>query len=375
MNILKFKLLIITGFILVLTTSLRAQIKVSEVVQTSKITASENNKLFFVDFWATWCGPCIHAKKYLTVIQKQFKNDLYIISLSEENTDQVSRFLRKTPTELTVAMDYYGQTFKTFNITSLPNGILFNAKGKKLWEGHPADLKPELLNRFLRQNSATANFEDFVSIISEEDEVNTDYVPKEQIEFKLIASSSEDLAVVDADDFLKLTGKLSDVLSYMSHIYSKQIMLPQNLNSTYEVYVKKPYTSSDNISYKIVDKLGYTISTSQNEGEVYKLTINSPNFWDTNQIDWGDDAPPYLVSDSDITADDYSLKDLSYQLSKALDVPVIITDEDAKSYKKHDWQVHYKFFELMQSNLADYGISIQKEKSSYPIYTITKKAP
>jgi hypothetical protein len=57
-------------------------------------------------------------------------------------------------------------------------------------------------------------------------------------------------------------------------------------------------------------------------------------------------------------------------------MPVIVPDESEISLSLHDWDFHYKFFQLMQSDLADnYGIKAEKENISYPVYHIQKKTP
>lgn len=371
---MKQKKVLIIGFLVSVFSIGNAQIKISELVQESKIASSDANKLYFVDFWATWCVPCHYAKEHLKVVQKQFNDDLYIVSLSEENSSKVKRFLEGKPTDLAIAIDNYGETFERFNIKPLPQGILFNAKGKKLWQGHSADLKAELIKRFLRQSNTTSSLSDFVEIVVDENESSTDYIPTETVEVKSIPTSNNELLIVDNSAYLKLTGSLKDVVSYLSKIYREQIEMSSKINSNYEVYIKKPFTEKDNVAYKLINDLGYSIQISEVKGDVLALTLNEPQFWDSKQIEWGNDAK-YLIGDDAIMADNVSLKDMSYQLSKVLDIPIVITDEDERSLKEHDWQIHYKYFELMSSSLLDYGISIKKEISNFPKYTITKKAP
>ncbi|CEN52317.1 hypothetical protein CCAN11_2440022 [Capnocytophaga canimorsus] len=37
-----------------------------------------------------------------------------------------------------------------------------------------------------------------------------------------------------------------------------------------------------------------------------------------------------------------------------------------------DWEVHYKFFDLMKSNLNDFGITVDERTENYPIYIIER---
>ncbi|WP_188375057.1 TlpA family protein disulfide reductase [Winogradskyella haliclonae] len=376
MRDLKFKNIAFTLLFLLGSYYTIAQIRVSEVLQESKIVETESNKLYFVDFWATWCGPCVYAKKILTVLQKQYPKDFHVISLSEENPTRVERFIKKNPTLLTIAVDDYGSTFKQYGVRSLPQGILFNAKGEKLWQGHPSDLSPNKLNKFLRDNKTRKPLSGFLKIVNPKEFSKKDYVPKNDIEVKLSNVNSEDFNVSYSNGYLKLNGKVKDILSYLSKVNRNQIQVSSELNRYYTIYIKKTEIDKEDIDLQVLNELKLQVAEGITNGDVITLKINNPSFWNSTQINWGDVESKYLVSDSDIQADNVSIKDMAYQLSKALDIPIIVSSsKDEHLYSIHDWQIHYKYFEFMQSNLEDYGIKAKKETANYPQYIITKKAP
>ncbi|WP_296384900.1 TlpA disulfide reductase family protein [Winogradskyella sp.] len=352
------------------------QIKVSEFLQESKIASSDNNKLFFVDFWATWCGPCITAKEHLGVLQKQFPNELYIVSLTKENPLIVERFLKRKPAKLAIAIDYYGETFKDYNVRALPEGVLFNAEGKVLWQGGAPDLKKEIVSRFLRQQKSKASLESFFNVVSIVEESTTEYMPVKTIEIKSLTENTEELSVIDNDNYIKLTGSLKQIVGYLARIYKNQIVLDEGLDTNYEIYFKKPLNTNENLAFKLITEMSLSVERKYGKGDGIKLIVEVPKFWDTNQIDWGKNNAKYLVGDSQIKADNVSLKDMAYQLAYVLDMPVIVPDESEISLSLHDWDFHYKFFQLMQTDLEDnFGIKAEKKNISYPVYHIQKKAP
>ena len=376
MELYKKNLFGLLSFLVCFSINAQNQIKVSEFLQESKIATPDNNKLYFVDFWATWCGPCITAKEHLGVLQKQFPKDLYIVSMTKENPLTVERFLERKPAELAIAIDYNGETHKEFNVTAIPDGVLFNSKGKVLWRGGAPDLKANIVAKFLKQQTSNTSLSVFFEVVTEEEDFNEEYIPKEALEIKPLSVEVEDLSVVDADNYLKLTGSLTRIVSYLAKIYKNQIVLDEGLDTNYEIYFKKPFNENENLAVKLITEMKLGINRKYSEGEGISFVVTTPRFWGTDQIDWGKNNAKYLVGDSQIKADNVSLKDIAYQLSYVLDMPIIVPDDNEISLSLHDWDFHYKFFQLMQTDLEDnFGITAEKKTVSYPVYHIQKNTP
>ena len=49
------------------------ELKVEKWVKGDPVTTFEKGKVYVVEFWATWCPPCIKSIPHLTELQKQYK--------------------------------------------------------------------------------------------------------------------------------------------------------------------------------------------------------------------------------------------------------------------------------------------------------------
>ena len=55
-----------------------------------------DNKVVVLEFWATWCGPCIAAMPHIAEIQKKYEDkNVQVISISDEDLDTVEDFLER----------------------------------------------------------------------------------------------------------------------------------------------------------------------------------------------------------------------------------------------------------------------------------------
>ena len=366
--------------VFLLPTLFFGQENISEIVQPSSSANSTENSLYFIDFWATWCGPCIHVSKYLSVLQKKHPNRFYIVSLTQESPGIIDRFFKKHQTDLAVAIDYNGETFRKYNIQSLPQGVLLNAKGDVIWEGHPADLKSIDVNRFLKQNSKTTSLNKMFKQNNEQMFLVKDDVYKPTANIEFVETESATFTDVQLSylegGYKQVSGTLQNILAYFLKVNKSQVVVDKNMNKSYTLYYKNSIVkNSEDLLKTVLNVFELNVVESSVKGDVIVLAAENLSLWDVNQINWGEQGQPYLIDDSQIQADNASVLDVTYKLSSVLETPIILKGDFDYS-KLYDWQIHYKYFKLMQTDLLDnYGIKVEMQQNNYPSYKVIKKAP
>ena len=88
-------------------------------------------KVIYVDFWASWCGPCAKSFPFLNEMHDQLKEQgLQIVGVNlDENSDDAKAFLAKYPASFTVVADVSKQCAKDFSVKAMPSSYLIDRKG------------------------------------------------------------------------------------------------------------------------------------------------------------------------------------------------------------------------------------------------------
>lgn len=59
------------------------------------VTKFEDGKVYIVEFWATWCGPCVQSMPHIAQLQKDYAESVQVVSVSDEELETVERFLQR----------------------------------------------------------------------------------------------------------------------------------------------------------------------------------------------------------------------------------------------------------------------------------------
>ena len=101
-----------------------------------------------INFWATWCAPCIKEMVYLEEFENKYKNNGFsVISISvdsQKSFSQVRSYIKTKKYSFDVFLDPNMQIFKKLNGNLMPTNILVDRNGKIIWRHYgylPGDEK------------------------------------------------------------------------------------------------------------------------------------------------------------------------------------------------------------------------------------------
>ena len=97
------------------------------------VRLSDNKgKVVYLDFWASWCGPCKQSFPWMNAMQEKYKNNGFeIIAVNlDANNEDAQKFLISTMAKFTVAFDSKGQTPIKYGVKGMPTSYLIDRDGK-----------------------------------------------------------------------------------------------------------------------------------------------------------------------------------------------------------------------------------------------------
>ncbi|MCD8523926.1 MAG: TlpA family protein disulfide reductase [Saccharospirillaceae bacterium] len=107
--------------------------KLPQLTQKGQISlASYKGKVVYVDFWASWCGPCRKSLPMLNELRAELKGqgfEVLAINLDEDVKD-ARAFLKEFPVSYPTLYDGDGKTPTAFGLRGMPTSYLIDRQGR-----------------------------------------------------------------------------------------------------------------------------------------------------------------------------------------------------------------------------------------------------
>lgn len=90
-------------------------------------------KVVYVDFWASWCGPCRASFPFMADLSHEFGDELAVVAINvDENRDDALAFLEMFDAPFEIVYDPEGELAAGFAVPGMPTSYLFDRDGKLL---------------------------------------------------------------------------------------------------------------------------------------------------------------------------------------------------------------------------------------------------
>jgi peroxiredoxin len=100
---------------------------------------SNDGKPFIINFWATWCKPCILELNNINDVYEKWQKEtgvkIYAVSIDDSrNSKKVAPFVKGRDWKYEVMLDENSDLRRAFNVNNPPHTLLFNGAGELVYE-------------------------------------------------------------------------------------------------------------------------------------------------------------------------------------------------------------------------------------------------
>lgn len=358
------------------------KINITDWIENIPNDKNLNNKYIVLEFWATWCGPCIAAVPHMNKIQEEFnQKDLYYISITDESIAKVERSLKRIEFKSIVVTDLTKKTQINFGdgikgLDAYPLTVLIDKSGIIKWIGEPKNLNSTIMSEFLsNKNTKNTDYKLDKSVNQTE--------TKQKFDFIELMSNKEvkyyfDLQEADGDETLKQamgtsiiklkSYKLEDIYNDILKVNNDQLKLPETIKNQRFDLIYKNIEEPENLNSLEKEILKKLNLTKQSDFKPTKINIVSIQ----NRSLLEETLEKRFSGKSD--ADDKIIF-TAYTINKTLDelsnVSSTLFKFNDTNETKYDFIINIKSKDEIISSLKTYGLKVEEKDGKIEYITLS----
>ncbi len=369
----KFYLIALLGITMLFT--LRSQNGDTTIGITSWINAPAESDLekplIYVDFWATWCAPCIGSMPHTMQLQQKFGSDVLFIILTDEPPAKAKAFIeRKHWQALYAASDVSRSTLKRFRIKAIPHAILLDPGGKILWRGHPADMTYEKMQAFvLRYRGENGDPKRIRSVTVALQNKAWDFFIQGGDTLYYYKEKNAGNRVEKTASYLYVSGNDRFITGYAYNVAEKNVLLGKKPLAFYRFKMRGTNESKLKDLLKAFFKRIYpSVHIKTKREKVFLLTGGDTTaFLNPSMYDFGLGENTVMEDDYGISIDNATPAQMAEDLSHHCRFSFVY---EGNTNKIFDWDIQYKNIdELIEFLIEELGFKVQKSEREVKILT------
>ncbi len=363
-----------------LTFSLHAQITKPIIINiwvTSPPENYENYPLIYVDFWATWCAPCISAMPHTRNLETKFGDRVLFVYLSDEPEGRIKKFMEKYNKHFLAASDIEGNTLQSYHIRSIPQAVILGPGGELLWEGNPLKLNEDILGQLVSDYGRKKGKDNRIILKKlQENELKTKIFKHNGQTLRFIKENNTANEYISEPGNFYLSGRLDYIVSVIKNVPPA---LVESHTADLPYYTFSSQTTDKDNFFRLIDSFldshtNVSVTEKQSEKDVYVVTeMENTNFFSPEMYDFekGNNVP--LLDETGIMLDNATIEQLLAWLSQQTGEIFVYEGSNTEIY---DWNIQFSnIHDLIEQLTQELGLQVTSKKIPVTSYILSGKNP